>query len=194
LKVFRKNLRSKNWAGFGLLFLATFTLVILLQGTVLHAASVTQGAELHRLSNGFTVILKQNRSAPVAAIQLWVKTGSANETEEEAGITHLIEHMIFKGTPTKPTGEIARAIESAGGHINAYTSFDRTVYYVEIQSSRFETGLDVLLDAVQHSLFDPLELKREKEVVLEEYRRSLDIPERQLSWDVMRGKYFVCMH
>jgi len=189
LKVFRKNLRSKNWAGFGLLFLATFTLVILLQGTVLHAASVTQGAELHRLSNGFTVILKQNRSAPVAAIQLWVKTGSANETEEEAGITHLIEHMIFKGTPTKPTGEIARAIESAGGHINAYTSFDRTVYYVEIQSSRFETGLDVLLDAVQHSLFDPLELKREKEVVLEEYRRSLDIPERQLSWDVMKLSY-----
>ena len=82
-----------------------------------------------------------------------------------------------------------QAIESAGGHINAYTSFDRTVYYVEIQSARFETGLDVLLDAVQHSLFDPVELEREKEVVLEEYRRSLDMSERQLSWDVMALSY-----
>ena len=132
-----------------------------------------------------TVILKQDNSAPVAAIQLWVKTGSANETAFEAGITHLIEHMIFKGTPTKKTGEIARIIETSGGRINAYTSFDRTVYYVEIDSAQFDKGVDVLLDAVQNSLFDPEELRREKEVVLEEYRRSLDIPENQLSWNLM---------
>ena len=150
-----------------------------------HAASVTEGAQKFTLSNGLTIILKEDHSAPVAAVQVWVKTGSANETAEEAGITHQIEHMIFKGTPTKKTGEIARTIETSGGRINAYTSFDRTVYYVEIDSAQFHKGLDVLLDAVQHSLFDPEELKKEKEVVLEEYRRSLDIPENQLSWAMM---------
>ncbi len=189
LKVLKKNSLGMRLIYFTLVFFAILGLTAMSGVLTVHAASVTAGAELHHLDNGFTVILKQDQSDPVAAIQLWVKTGSANETEEEAGITHLIEHMIFKGTPTKPTGEIARAIESAGGHINAYTSFDRTVYYVEIQSSQFETGLDVLLDAVQHSLFDPVELEREKEVVLEEYRRSLDIPEKQLSWEVMDLSY-----
>ncbi|MBL7211398.1 MAG: insulinase family protein [Desulfobacteraceae bacterium] len=154
-----------------------------------NAASVTTGAQRFILDNGFTVILKKDTSAPVAALQVWVKTGSADETEEEAGITHLIEHMIFKGTPTKKTGEIAGAIEGSGGNINAYTSLDRTVYLVEIASSQFETGLDVLLDAVQHSLFDTVELEREKEVVLEEYRRSLDMPRRRLSWALMDLAY-----
>ncbi len=154
-----------------------------------HAMSVTEGAKRFTLKNGLTVILKEDHSAPVAAVQVWVKTGSANETPKEAGITHQIEHMIFKGTPTKNTGEIARTIETSGGRINAYTSFDRTVYYVEIDSARFDTALDVLLDAVQHSLFDPEELKKEKEVVLEEYRRSLDIPQNQLSWAMMALSY-----
>jgi zinc protease len=157
--------------------------------SVAYEPSVTTGAHRVTLDNGFTIILKEDHSAPVASIQVWVKTGSANETEEEAGITHLIEHMIFKGTPTKKTGEIARTVEGSGGHINAYTSLDRTVYYVEIASSHFMTGLDVLLDAVQHSLFDPTELEREKEVVLEEYRRSLDIPRTRLSWAMMELCY-----
>ena len=154
-----------------------------------HSASVTTGAQRSILDNGFTIILKKDTSAPVAALQVWVKTGSADETEEEAGITHLIEHMIFKGTPTKKTGEIAGTIEGSGGNINAYTSFDRTVYFLEIAASHFETGLDVLLDAVQHSLFDPVELEREKEVVLEEYRRSLDMPQRRLGWALMDLAY-----
>jgi zinc protease len=151
--------------------------------------AVTDGAQRFRLDNGLTVILKEDHSSPIVAIQMWVKTGSANETEEEAGITHLIEHMIFKGTTTRKTGEIARTIEASGGHINAYTSYDRTVYLVEIASSNFDIALDVLLDAVQHSLFDPTELEKEKEVVLEEYRRSLDIPQRRLGWTMMNLCY-----
>ncbi len=183
----KNKARLSGWNG---IIVATFwATIILLFAAHLHAATVTNGAERYTLDNGFTVILKQDRSAPVASMQIWVKTGSANETEEEAGITHLIEHMIFKGTPSKSTGEIAGAIEAAGGHINAYTSFDRTVYYVEIPSARFDTGLDVLLDALQHSLFDAQELEREKEVVLEEYRRSLDIPETQLGWAMMALSY-----
>jgi len=184
LKVLNKKIEMRC-SRYAFIAAMCWTVLVLLLTTELYAATVTAGARRFILDNGFTVILKQDRSAPVAAIQVWVKTGSANETEEEAGITHQIEHMIFKGTPTKSTGQIARTIEAAGGHINAYTSFDRTVYYVEIPSARLDTGLDVLLDAVQHSLFDPEELEREKEVVLEEYRRSLDIPEQQLGWALM---------
>lgn len=155
------------------------------------SASVTDGAMAVVLDNGFTVVLKEDHSAPVASIQVWVRTGSANETPEEAGITHMIEHMLFKGTPSRQTGEIARTIENAGGHINAYTTFDRTVYYVEIDSAHFQTGLEVLLDALQNSLFDPEELEREREVVLEEYRRSLDLPDTQLRWATMGMAYGV---
>lgn len=150
------------------------------------AVRITEGTKGYLLDNGLDVILKEDHSSSVAAVQVWVKTGSANETESEAGITHLIEHMIFKGTPRRKTGEIARTIESAGGNINAYTTFDRTVYFAEIAGDEVETALDVLLDAVQNSLFDPVELEREKEVVLEEYRRSLDLPERRFSKEMMK--------
>jgi len=189
LKTLNKKKMAKLGHRYGRMVTLLWVVLILLLAFQVHAASVTDGAERFTLDNGFTVILKQDRSAPVASIQVWVKTGSANETEEEAGITHLIEHMIFKGTSSRSTGEIARTIEAAGGHINAYTSLDRTVYYVEIPSAQLDTGLDVLLDAVQHSVFDAEELEKEKEVVLEEYRRSLDIPERQLGWDMMALSY-----
>ena len=182
-------MNGRKWlplTSFGLLLCSLFFLCL---ADNLYALSVTDNARKVTLENGLTVILKEDHSASVAAIQVWVKTGSANETEEEAGITHLIEHMIFKGTPSRKMGEIAKTIEASGGHINAYTSFDRTVYYVEIASSHFDTGLDVLLDAVQHSIFDEKELAKEKEVVLEEYKRSLDIPERRLGKTVMALSY-----
>ena len=184
MKVFNKKRTAINFI-FSVSFMLLWIVLNVIFFTHGHAMSVTEGAKRVILKNGLTVILKEDHSAPVAAVQVWVKTGSANETAEEAGLTHQIEHMIFKGTPTKNTGEIARTIETSGGRINAYTSFDRTVYYVEIDSARFDTALDVLLDTVQHSLFDAAELKKEKEVVLEEYRRSLDIPENQLSWAMM---------
>ena len=188
MKVLKKRKQRYDFS-----FFVSFLVLCVILGmffiTPVYATSVTEGAKRFVLGNGLTVILKEDHSAPVAAVQVWVKTGSANETIEEAGITHQIEHMIFKGTPTKKTGEIARTIETSGGRINAYTSFDRTVYFAEIDSARLSTALDVLLDAVQHSLFDPEELKKEKEVVLEEYRRSLDIPENQLSWAIMALAY-----
>ncbi len=189
MKVFKKIAESLKYVEVVLYFCVTVALLSIIPAGSGHAMSVTEGAKRFVLENGLTVILKEDHSAPVAAVQVWVKTGSANETAEEAGLTHQIEHMIFKGTPTKNTGQIARTIETSGGRINAYTSFDRTVYYVEIDSARFDTALDVLLDAVQHSLFDAAELKKEKEVVLEEYRRSLDIPENQLSWALMALSY-----
>ncbi|MFC1866726.1 M16 family metallopeptidase [Thermodesulfobacteriota bacterium] len=175
--------KSSIFMLFYLLFLNT------LFSTNAEAVTITEGAQRFKLNNGLNVILKEDHSAPVASIQVWIKTGSANESEEVAGITHLIEHMIFKGTPTRKTGEIARSIEASGGKINAYTSFDRTVYFAEIAASHFDTALDVLLDAIQNSLFDPSELEREREVVLEEYRRSLDLPQRRLNWAIFDLSY-----
>lgn len=138
------------------------------------------------LENGFKVIVKEDPKLPLVAFQLWVKAGSFFERDREAGITHLIEHMIFKGTERYPKGQVAKKIEAIGGHINAYTSFDHTVYHLEVPKSGSKDALDILLDAVLRPLFDPNELELEREVVLEEYRRALDKPEMVLGWDFLR--------
>lgn len=134
--------------------------------------------KLYTLSNGLKIVLEENRTAPVIAFNALVRVGSADETSEEAGISHLIEHMLFKGTPTRPAGTIARDVEGAGGDINAYTSFDQTVYYINMATRFADKGLAILADAVQNPLFDAAELEREKEVVLEEIRRERDNPGR----------------
>src|SRR5437870_5965977 len=123
--------------------------------------SIRCGADLRQvLDNGLTVILQENHAVPVAGLQLWVKVGSADEREDEAGLAHLHEHMLFKGTERRGPGEIARSIESAGGEINAWTSFDQTVYHVVVASRFLEAGMDVLADAVTSAAFDPHELSR----------------------------------
>jgi zinc protease len=133
-----------------------------------------------RLENGMRVVLQENHAAPVTAFQIWVEAGSADEHPAEAGISHLIEHMIFKGTNEMRAGEIAGAIERYGGRINAYTSYEYTVYHVVIASRYQEEGLKVLADAIQHPSFDPTELAQEKEVVIEEIRMGQDDPGRTL--------------
>lgn len=138
-------------------------------------------AQLHTLPNGLQVVLLEDHSAPVVALQTWVRFGSADEDPRVAGIAHVFEHMLFKGTQRFPHGEIAALIEGAGGTVNAWTSYDETVYHVTIASRFWEIGFDVLSDAVLHSLFNPVELAREKEVVLEELRRGKDSPDREIS-------------
>lgn len=142
-----------------------------------------------KLENGLTVLVQEMRSAPVVAVQTWVGVGSADESPAEAGLAHLHEHMLFKGTERRKVGEIAQAIEGAGGEINAWTSFDQTVYHVVLASRFFQVGLDVLADAVQNSAFDPAELAREKEVVLEEIKRGEDQPSRTVTQELFRLAY-----
>lgn len=143
--------------------------------------TTVNGVTKYELDNGLTVILEENSSSPVVAVNVWVKTGSACETDGEYGLAHVHEHMLFKGTEKRAVGEIARVIEGSGGDINAFTSFDETVYYVVIASRFQDTALDVLSDAMQNSTFDPEELKKELEVVVEEIRRGEDSPGRNLS-------------
>jgi zinc protease len=135
----------------------------------------------HALPNGLTLLVEENHAAPVVAIQVWMRVGSADERPDEAGLAHLHEHMLFKGTARRGPGEIARTIESCGGEINAWTSFDQTVYHVVLASRFFAEGMDVLADAVTSAAFDRDELQREIEVVCEEIRRSQDSPTRKLS-------------
>ncbi len=133
------------------------------------------------LENGLRIIVEPNHASRVAALQVWVKVGSADELEEEAGLAHVHEHMLFKGTARRRVGEIAADVEAAGGDINAWTSFDQTVYHITIASREMERALDILADAVQHSTFEAEELARELEVVLEELRRGNDTPSRVAS-------------
>ncbi|MCA1826135.1 MAG: M16 family metallopeptidase [Myxococcales bacterium] len=141
------------------------------------------------LPNGLTLLVEENHAAPVVAIQVWVKVGSADELSDEAGLAHLHEHMLFKGTARRGPGEIARSIEACGGEINAWTSFDQTVYHVVLASRFFGDGVDVLADAVTSAAFDPQELSREIEVVCEEIKRSLDSPTRKLSRELFATSF-----
>jgi zinc protease len=143
----------------------------------------------YKLDNGLTVILQPQRTAPVTALQVWVKAGSADEAPEEAGLAHLHEHMLFKGTGRRGLGEIARDVEARGGEINAWTSFDQTVYHLVLASPFFSDGLDILADAVRSSSFDQTELAREIEVVVEEIKRSQDLPSRRMSRAMFETAY-----
>lgn len=138
-------------------------------------------AEVHTLPNGLQVVVLEDHSAPVVALQTWVRYGSADEDLRVAGIAHVFEHMLFKGTTRFPHGEIAGLIEGAGGSVNAWTSYDETVYHVTMASRFWETGFDVLSDAILHSLFTPHDLDHEKEVVYEEFRRGKDNPDREIA-------------
>jgi zinc protease len=131
----------------------------------------------HRvLPNGLTILLRESHRSPVVELQIWAGVGSADERPGEEGLAHFHEHMLFKGTERRAVGEVAGDIEGLGGHINAHTSFDSTVYHATLPSAAWRDGLDVLIDAVRNSIFDEDEIAREREVVLEEIRRSEDTP------------------
>ena len=128
------------------------------------------------LDNGVRVLVESVGHVKSAAIGLWCKTGSRHEFDNEAGITHLIEHMLFKGTENRTAKQIAEAIEGRGGSLNAFTDKESTCYYCRTLADDVANGVEVLGDMMLHSLLDPEELKREEGVVLEEIKRSLDEP------------------
>jgi zinc protease len=129
-----------------------------------------------RLANGLTVLVRRDPSAPVVAIVTFVRAGYFDETDDVVGISHVLEHMYFKGTPTRGVGEIAKATKAAGGYLNAGTIYDHTSYYTVLPSASFEAGLDVQSDAYAHSLIDSGELARELEVIIQEAKRKADNP------------------
>lgn len=127
-----------------------------------------------RLPNGLTILARRDRTAPVVAIVTWVKAGYFDEPDDTVGIAHVLEHMYFKGTPTRGVGEIARATKLAGGYLNAGTIYDHTHYYTVLPADGLRAGLDVQADAYADSVIDADELRRELEVIIEETKRKAD--------------------
>lgn len=128
------------------------------------------------LSNGLRVLVRRDASAPVVAIVTHVNAGYFDETDDIVGIAHVLEHMFFKGTPTRGVGEIARQTKAVGGYLNAATIYDHTLYYVVVPSSGFASALDIQADAFRNSLIDEGELARELEVIIQEVKRKVDNP------------------
>jgi zinc protease len=144
------------------------------------------------LDNGATCIIKADNNVKLVAIQIWMGVGSAQENEYlGAGLSHLVEHMVFKGTPTRKQGEITKEIENCGGTINAYTTLDRTVFWVEMPSEHWKKGLDVLSDAVFNCSFPEDEWQREKEVILREMAMYRDNPDSVVGEQLFQTLYLV---
>lgn len=133
------------------------------------------------LANGLTLLIQRDTSAPVASVQVWVKTGSIHEGElMGAGLSHYLEHLLFKGTERRAGREISVTVQEHGGNINAYTTFDRTVYYIDLPSNHVGVAIDVLADAVLHSTLPADEVTREKDVILREIAMGNDDPDHRL--------------
>lgn len=131
------------------------------------------------LPNGLTIIVQEDHSAPVASVQAWCATGSIYEDQHlGAGLSHILEHMLFKGTKTRSTNEIAQKIQDVGGYINAYTSFDRTVFWIDVPKHGVTAALDILADAMMNSTLPPEEYQKEQEVIRREFAMGMDDPDR----------------
>lgn len=129
------------------------------------------------LPGGMKVVSEQIDSVKSISVGIWVKTGSRNESDQKAGITHFLEHMLFKGTEKRSAYDIAQSMESVGGYLNAFTSTEYTCYYARCLDSKLETALDVLSDMVCNSTFSEEEIEKEKKVVLEEMKMYRDSPD-----------------
>ncbi|HEX7065339.1 MAG TPA: pitrilysin family protein [Bacillales bacterium] len=134
----------------------------------------------HQCSNGARVVLEKIPAVRSVAIGIWIGTGSRNETTENNGVSHFLEHMFFKGTETRNAREIAESFDKIGGHVNAFTSKEYTCFYSKVLDDHAEHALDVLADMFFHSTFSPEELNKEKDVVFEEIKMYEDTPDEMV--------------
>lgn len=144
--------------------------------------AIPPGVTLTTLENGLTIIVREDHSAPVVSAQAWCMAGSIHEGRWlGAGLSHVLEHMLFKGTTTRPGSRIDQEVQEAGGYMNAYTSFDRTVYHIDAPNTGAPVALDVLCDVMQNATLPPDELAREQQVILREMDMNTDDPARRAS-------------
>ncbi|MDQ5911171.1 MAG: zinc protease, partial [Pseudomonadota bacterium] len=142
--------------------------------TVLAAAPVHE----FTLDNGLKILVRQDHRAPVVVSQIWYKVGSSYEPSGLTGISHLLEHLMFKGTPNVPGGEFSRIIAANGGDQNAFTSYDYTAYFQTLEKERLELSFRLEADRMRHLLLKPEDVAKEAQVVAEERRlRTEDQPE-----------------
>jgi zinc protease len=142
--------------------------------------STPPGVKLTTLENGLTIIVREDHSAPVVSAQAWCMAGSIHEGKWlGAGLSHVLEHMLFKGTTTRPGSRIDQEVQEAGGYMNAYTSFDRTVYHIDVPNTGAHTAIDILCDIMQHATLPPDELAKEMDVIRREMDMGHDDPGRR---------------
>ncbi len=140
------------------------------------------GAVFATLPNGLEIFVKEDRNAPLVSVQAWVRTGSIHEGHlRGTGVSHLVEHMVFQGAGERGPGELAKAVQNSGGYLNAYTSFDRTVYWIDTLSEGLDTALHVLADLTTRATFPHAEFDKEKDVIRREIDMGKDDPGRTLS-------------
>ena len=133
--------------------------------------------KIFTLKNGLRIVTENRTEVNSISVGVMVKSGSRNETEDINGISHFLEHMMFKGTEKRNSREIAESIENLGGQLNAYTSKEVTCYYIKNLYTHLEKSIEVLSDMLNNSIFDSTELEREKSVVIEEINMTEDSPE-----------------
>jgi zinc protease len=136
----------------------------------------TAGVRREVLPNGLTLLIQPDHSAPVVAVVTHVRAGFFDEPDRWTGISHVLEHMFFKGTPRRGVGAIARETKSAGGYLNASTTYDHTSYFTVLPASGLAAALDIQADALRHAAIDADELARELQVIIQEAKRKLDTP------------------
>ena len=133
------------------------------------------------LPNGVVLVMLEHRAADVVALQLWMRVGGRDESRDEQGLSHYLEHMLFKGTPTRPPGSIDRLIEGVGGRSNAFTSFDYTHYDLVVPAGELRVGVDLLADIAVNASFNAEDMDAERKVVLEEMRLTEDNAENYMN-------------
>src|SRR5437868_5140957 len=139
--------------------------------------SIPAGVQLVTLENGLTLIVRPDHSSPVVSVQAWCKAGSIDEGKWlGAGLSHMLEHMLFKGTTTRGPGRIDQEVQEAGGYMNAYTSFDRTVFWINVPNTGASVAIDILCDIMQHATLPETELAREMDVIRREMDMNQDDP------------------
>ncbi len=142
------------------------------------------------LENGLTVVTRADYAAELVSIQVWVKTGSIHEGDDcGAGLSHFLEHMLFKGTSRRGPLDISREVHALGGYINAYTSYDRTVYYIDAPAEQAEAVFDILADMSLGATIPLDEFESERDVILREIDMGADDPDRQLFYAFARTAF-----
>ena len=148
------------------------------------------GVTLTTLENGLEIIVREDHSAPVVSAQAWCRSGSIHEGKWlGAGLSHVLEHMLFKGTTTRPGSRIDQEVQEAGGYMNAYTSFDRTVYHIDVPNTGAKVAIDILCDIMQHATLPPEEMVKEKQVIVREMDMNVDDPSRRASRRLFETAY-----
>src|SRR5258707_2786273 len=137
-------------------------------GTSMTHAQALTAPPVHKvvLDNGLTLLVREDHSAPVVSAQAWVRAGSITEGPwMGAGLSHVLEHMLFKGTTTRGVSGIAQEVERKGGYINAYTSYEQTVFYINLPAENWQTAVDILADCMMNATIPEAELRKEKQVI-----------------------------